>query len=245
MVTQQIEYFTDLVPLASVTESQTAEQAPRATQDFMKNYLGVDAIPEGSLGAVDATTTDSAPVVTQDTPNPLLSSRPAILPITKESTPQQSQETLLRYDSAVQFVTFFLGSQLYAIPTVTIREVIRSLEISRLPIKTENVLGVIDLRGEVTPLVHLRKLVQAKMPSDGRINRFTIICVCEESQIGLQVDRVHSMYVVNRENIQWNVGTTLGLDEDDCVCGLLELEDKLVPILSVEHIAELLEKEFS
>jgi purine-binding chemotaxis protein CheW len=56
-----------------------------------------------------------------------------------------------------QLVAFILGEQQYALPLTTVQRVVRMVEITPLPKAPEVVLGVIDLQGNIIPVVSMRK----------------------------------------------------------------------------------------
>ncbi len=56
-----------------------------------------------------------------------------------------------------QLVAFTLGEQQYALPLATVRRVLRMVEVTPLPSAPEVVLGVIDIGGEITPVMSMRK----------------------------------------------------------------------------------------
>ncbi|MEG1610545.1 MAG: chemotaxis protein CheW [Bilophila sp.] len=89
----------------------------------------------------------------------------------------------------------------------------------------------------MTPLLRLRDILELPAPKSGEGDRFTIVCRCRGLQVGLQVDSVHNMYRVDQKDIQWNVEVKLGFNGES-VSGLFKLEDKLIPIVSVERIVD-------
>jgi purine-binding chemotaxis protein CheW len=56
-----------------------------------------------------------------------------------------------------QLVVFILGEQQYALPLATVQRVVRMVEVTALPKAPEIVLGVIDLRGKIIPVMSMRK----------------------------------------------------------------------------------------
>ena len=56
-----------------------------------------------------------------------------------------------------QLVAFTLGEQQYALPLATVRRVVRMVEVTPLPKAPEVVLGVIDLQGNIIPVMSMRK----------------------------------------------------------------------------------------
>ncbi len=216
MVKSPIEYFESQTFDAKATG--TGGLSP-AEQQFMRKYLGVD-------GSASATILESIPEAKGD----------------PDSAPHDldqdvSYEATLREEPQVQLVGFNMDSQLFTIPTMLVQEVIRTMEPSRLPMTPSYVSGIINLRGRVTPMIRLRDLLGSTPPPRGQADRFTIICRCQGLQLGVQIDSVRSMYRINQEDIQWNVEVELGIN-GDCIAGLFKLNDKLVPIISVERIVE-------
>lgn len=209
MVKSPIEYF----------ESQSFDANPDGDLSpterlFMQKYLGVES----------AEVLETIPAVQGD---------PDVVP--KSLEPEESVDETIQKQAQIQLVGFHMDQQLYTIPTVVVQEVIRSVAPSRLPMTSRLVAGIINLRGRVTPLIRLRDLLESAAPANGEADRFTIICRCRGLQIGIQIDSVHSMYRVEQKDIQWNVEVQLGVNSD-CVAGLFQLEEKLVPIVSVERI---------
>jgi len=56
-----------------------------------------------------------------------------------------------------QLVAFILGEQQYALPLTTVQRVVRMVEVTPLPKAPAVVLGVIDLQGNIIPVISMRK----------------------------------------------------------------------------------------
>ena len=55
-----------------------------------------------------------------------------------------------------KFLTFVLGSEVYGIEILKVREIIKLMDITTVPRTPDYVKGVINLRGKVIPIVDLR-----------------------------------------------------------------------------------------
>ncbi len=88
-----------------------------------------------------------------------------------------------------QLVVFELEEQKYAIPILEIQEIIRMVNITPVP-KTDSYLeGVVNLRGNIIPVVNLRK--RLGMHDKGHDNETRIIVVeFNEENLGVIVDKV-------------------------------------------------------
>src|SRR3990172_9863227 len=89
----------------------------------------------------------------------------------------------------VQLVVVTIGPDEYAIPIERVQEVVRYMRPRPLPHSDANVLGVIDLRGRVLPLVSARAsfgLADEDLPEDAKVAVINI----GDTRVGLVVDDV-------------------------------------------------------
>ena len=218
------EYFNaqDFTPATSQEEYTPAERL------FMQKYLGVDnADVAKDLG------------VSADAPAPeSRAAAEAAYAAVKEEEP--ALEVILKQAPEAQMVGFFIGEQEFVVPTMAMQEVIRYTPPVRLPMAPANVAGVINLRGKVTPVVILRKLLDVRnTPLDG--DGFFIICRRRGLQLGFLIERIHTMYRVPQKDMDWGVESQLGISaEVDFISGIMKSEDgsRLMGIISVDRIVE-------
>ena len=59
--------------------------------------------------------------------------------------------------SGGKFLTFTLGNEEYGVPVLKVREIIKVMDITQVPQVPDYVLGVINLRGKVIPVIDLRR----------------------------------------------------------------------------------------
>ena len=216
------EYFNaqDFTPATSQEEYTPAERL------FMQKYLGVDnADVAKDLG------------VSAEAPGSRAEAEAAYAAVKEEEPPL---EVLLKQEPEAQMVGFFIGEQEFVVPTMAMQEVIRYTPPVRLPMAPPNVAGVINLRGKVTPVVILRKLLDVRnKPLEG--DGFFIICRRRGLQLGFLIERVHTMYRVPQKNMDWGVESQLGISaEIDFISGIMKSEDgsRLMGIISVDRIVE-------
>jgi len=207
---QEQNFSTDVPPDAKPGEFTDAERA------FMEKYMGIDA--PSTLSVIG------------------LQPPSVVVPDPVTATQEESLETILKRETELLLVAFFLGKQEFVVPTLAVQEVIRFSSPARLPKAPSFVAGVINLRGKVTPLIRLRDLLD--VPDDtGKAHQFIIVCRRRGLQMGLMIDRVHTMYRVSQADIDWGIETHLGANVD-FISGLYKLRDALVGIVSVDRIVE-------
>ncbi len=56
-----------------------------------------------------------------------------------------------------KYLTFTLGNEEYGVPVLKVREIIKVMDITQVPQVPPHVLGVINLRGKVIPVIDLRR----------------------------------------------------------------------------------------
>ena len=101
-----------------------------------------------------------------------------------------------------QFVVFKTGIEEYAIPILKVNEIIRlkGINITKVPNTQKYVMGIINLRGEVIPIVDLRlkfNMPPKELDDDHRI----IIVNLQDKSMGFLVDSVSEVAEIDEEDI--------------------------------------------
>jgi Chemotaxis signal transduction protein len=213
------EYFQEQdFSLSADKDSQGFSSAEEA---FIEKYMGLEA------GAALASLPQSA-----DLP------RERMADLHEEMNACEDVSDVIKKLSELQMVAFFLGSQEFTLPTIVVQEVIRAVPVVRLPTASGMVAGVISLRGKVTPLLHLRDILEVNSP---RLNedKFIIVCRRQGIQIGLIIERIHTMYLRPQSEIDWAVESSLG-SSCEFISGLVKINELLVGIVDVDKIIKTL-----
>lgn len=104
-------------------------------------------------------------------------------------------------DALVQLCTFRIGGEDYAIDIMRVREIIHPLAITPVPRAPVFVEGVVRLRGEVIPVLDVRKRLGVEASPPTRKSRFLIVNVAGR-RIGLVVDEVCEVVRLQRSEIR-------------------------------------------
>jgi purine-binding chemotaxis protein CheW len=131
----------------------------------------------------------------------------------------------------LQLLLLELGPGLYGIESVSVREVVVGLAVTRLPGAPPHVRGVMNLRGQlvtVLDLVHRLTGAPARNAEGS-----TIVVQSGERLLGLVVDDVRDVQVVGVAT-----GETLPLERagQGLIRGLGRLEDAVVILLDVDEL---------
>lgn len=106
-----------------------------------------------------------------------------------------------RKEENTSFITFTLDSEVYAVPIQTIEEIIGQQEISLLPNVPNFIKGVINLRGEIVPIMDLRLKFGLAPKEYTQFTVFVIVRV-DERLMGMVVDNVADVLVIDPAKVQ-------------------------------------------
>ncbi|MFQ3236250.1 MAG: purine-binding chemotaxis protein CheW [Paraglaciecola sp.] len=140
-----------------------------------------------------------------------------------------------------QFLTFVVNTDIYGIDILSIKEIIDYDNITRVPMVASFIAGMVNLRGNVVPVIDLAKRFSAQ-PS-ARTKRSSIIIVDlkfnEQSMaIGIIVDEVSEVIDVSSLEIipAPEFGTKI---RTDFISGISKVEKRLLILLNIENILDI------
>lgn len=99
-----------------------------------------------------------------------------------------------------QFVVFALDGQQYALDCIVVERVIRIVEITTAPDAPESMLGVINMQGQVIPVLDLRRLLRIPEKAPDLCDQL-IIARASHFCIALPVDVVTGVIECHERNI--------------------------------------------
>lgn len=256
----QVEASSGETPADSLAEpaaAETAAEAPAPAVSAPEAAAPESAAPESAApeaAAPEAAAPEQPEAAAPEAPAPVQAeaSPPQAAPAPQPETPaataglkpseifepeEPTFEDIMRQSDELQLVAFYLGAQEFVLPIFAVQEVIKAMPFAKLPSAPPLVAGVINLRGRVTPLLQLRELLDVPRSSE-HDDSFIIICRRRGIQMGLIIDRVHTMYRVTQSDVDWQVESHLGNIE--VVSGLLKANDHLLGIISVDKIFDML-----
>lgn len=234
MVKTPEEYFSgqSFTPpgMAGATSALSA-----AEQAFVQKYLGVDALEGLSIHTpTDAIGTAPGVGLNMASASDVEGREDHAVRPAHAAASLKTQLTTL---PTVQMVSFYVREQIFLLPVCVIVEVLRHMPLTRLPMAPSFVAGVVNLRGRVTPLLHLDALLTLDQQHRYTPESFIVVCGSDEMQLGLIVDKIHTMYMLDQAKINWNAEAQLGASAD-LLCGLAEVNNHLHGIVDPQMIVE-------
>lgn len=141
-------------------------------------------------------------------------------------------------EQADQFVGFYLGDQQYAIPIGQIQEIVIPEKVTVTPQVADFVEGVSNLRGQIIPIINLRKLMGLETRPRNADTR-TIVVNVGQRTMGCDVDTVTQVQRVFPDKVQ-PAPETVMTSGAGYILGFVKLDSELLILLD---IAELLAPE--
>ncbi|MBI5587510.1 MAG: chemotaxis protein CheW [Deltaproteobacteria bacterium] len=141
----------------------------------------------------------------------------------------------------LQLVTFRLGNEEFSLDILKVQEIIRHMDLTRVPKTPDFVDGVINLRGRVIPVLDLRK--RFGLPRDENTNETRIIVVDVDNRtVGLKVDAVSEVLRLPADTVEPPPAIITGV-ESEYIKGVGKLDGRLLILLDVAKILSCTERD--
>ena len=137
----------------------------------------------------------------------------------------------------VQWLTFMLGPEEYALSLDVVLELIKPRDYTELPKVPEYVKGILSLRGVVVPVVDMRLRLKLGHSDDNSYQRI-IVCEGKEQSIGILVDRITQVVRVANDAIE-PAPLVLSEVEKEFVAGVGRFQGRMLILLNPEEILKL------
>ncbi|GAB1351958.1 MAG TPA: chemotaxis protein CheW [Candidatus Rifleibacterium sp.] len=141
----------------------------------------------------------------------------------------------------VQAVGFYIGEDEYAIYIHKVREIYPMTEIRKIPKAPQFVEGVINLRGQIIPVIDLRKRFDMA-PNESRQTAKILIVELEKNQVGMIVDNVSEVMRFYVDEIEKAPAMFSASIDSQYIQGVAKLDNKLIILLDLEKLLSFEEK---
>jgi purine-binding chemotaxis protein CheW len=133
-------------------------------------------------------------------------------------------------------VGFSVGDEEFCIDILKVQEIIRMVDITKIPNAPEYVEGIINLRGRVIPILDFRKRCNlcSELEWDKQHKRIVVAAIGERT-VGLVVDKVSQVLKLEQANIASTPDVVKG-SNSDFISGVGKDGDKLLILLDLEKL---------
>ncbi len=139
-----------------------------------------------------------------------------------------------KISEGVQYIVIKMGEEQFGIDIKYVDNIVRMQTITRVPKVSKYLKGVINLRGEIIPVMSLRIKMGLEEDIYTKNTRLIILKFDQHESIGFIVDEVREVVTLSDEDIEKVVG-----DRDDkanFVFGVGKLETNLVSLLDLQVV---------
>jgi purine-binding chemotaxis protein CheW len=135
-----------------------------------------------------------------------------------------------QFDTNQRYLCFGLGEEEFAVPLLTVREVVAMPETTRMPFMPSYFVGIMNLRGMVISVVDLRQKMQIK-PKENSENA-VVILEQDGVSVGAVVDSVNSVLNVTERDFAENVGSD-SKSKTNYVTGVYRKDNRLILLVDI------------
>lgn len=135
-----------------------------------------------------------------------------------------------------QLVVFQLGDESFCVDIHKVREINRLVEITKIPQSPEFVEGVINLRGQIIPIIDMRRRFGFKVDEDDKHENRIMVIETSGTMVGFIVDEVKEVLRLASGTIEPPPELISSEIERKYIEGVATLEDRLLIVLDSDLI---------
>jgi purine-binding chemotaxis protein CheW len=136
--------------------------------------------------------------------------------------------------ATIQVVSFKLGSEEYGVDIAQVQEINRMVAITHVPRAPQFMEGVINLRGQLIPIIDLR--TRFGMPrTEHTKNTRIVVTEIGSKRVGMVVDSVSEVLRIPTEQIEEAPEMISGVDTE-YIRGVGKVEDRLIIMLDLGRV---------
>jgi purine-binding chemotaxis protein CheW len=136
-----------------------------------------------------------------------------------------------------QFCTFQVGELYMGIAVLNVHEVIRSQEITPVPLAAPAVSGLINLRGEIVTAIDLRRRLRLVPRPEGQ-QPVNVVIRTSDGAVSLLVDEIGDVIEPSADSFE-PISETVDRAAQGLISGVYKLRDRLLLILNVDRAIDL------
>lgn len=136
--------------------------------------------------------------------------------------------------SSLQIVCFKIGNEEYGIDILQVQEILKLPRVTKLPKSKPYIMGVIDLRGKVLPIVDLSKRFGIDSNRDTENSRAIVVNISGK-RVGLGIDSVSHVIKVGANDIEPPPPVVRGIS-GKYIVGIAKMEDGFIVVLDINQM---------
>ncbi|WP_457681725.1 chemotaxis protein CheW [Thermovibrio sp.] len=141
------------------------------------------------------------------------------------------------HEKEIQVIAFNLSQELVSVPIEQVVEITSNRDITPVPKAPSFVIGVMNLRGKIVPVVNLKEHlgIPSQVPEDIYARNKIVILDTPKGEVGVIVDEIVGSIKFPEEDILPEPIGTIGIDVK-FIAGVVQLDGELLIILNIDSI---------
>jgi len=135
----------------------------------------------------------------------------------------------------MEVLTFYLEEEPYGIDVRNIVEIVEKLESVKVPLSPPYVEGIANLRGEIVPIVNLKKRFGAKKSGGQSI---VIIILHKGEKVGIMIDRISGIQNIQETELKKPTRRLKKLIPPEFLAGVFSVGKIRYLLLDIDKILE-------
>ena len=140
--------------------------------------------------------------------------------------------------SSQQYVTFSLGDELFGVEVIRAREILSVTPVTKVPQTPDYLLGVINLRGQVVPVVDMRLKLGLPVSEETEDTCVIVVEVQVDGEpiiVGALADAVREVLEIRTDQIEPapRLGTRL---KTEFISGMGKIDEQFLILLNIDRV---------
>ncbi len=138
------------------------------------------------------------------------------------------------FTTSLQIVCFKIGNEEYGLNILQVQEILKLPNVTKLPKSKPYIMGVIDLRGKVLPIIDLSKRFGSDMNRVSKNSRAIVVNIGGR-KVGLGIDSVSHVVKVSSKDIEPPPAVVKGISSKYIV-GIAKVDNGFVVVLDINQM---------
>ncbi len=151
-----------------------------------------------------------------------------------ENTSEMDVNANYDLNGGLQVVAFKLGKEEYAVDILHVQEINRLLNITRVPRTERFIEGVVNLRGNIVPIINLHTKFNLQSDGDQEDKRIIVFQI-DDLKVGIIVDEVSEVLYVERSDIE-ETSKIYDAASSEHIKGVAKVDGRLLILLDLRKI---------
>ncbi len=146
------------------------------------------------------------------------------------------REDFSEEDQLMQLVGFNIGTELFGVSILMVQEIIRSAPITTVPNSPDFIEGIINLRGNIVPVIDLRKRLNIYREDMDYEKSWILILNVNDRVTGFIVDFVTKVLKIDENTVEPPPDIVVAGLESQYIRGVCKLDENLLILLDFDRI---------